>query len=404
MSVHLDHGIYLDNAATSFPKPDVVYSTVDQWMRRAGVAYGRGNHSGTLSTDRMVQETRHAIAKLLNAETADRIAFTFNCTDSLHLLLRGIVKQGDKVVSTTLDHNSVLRPLHQLAIEKDASIDRIEYDRETGLINVDQFVTLVNKQQPRIVILNHASNVTGVVQPIQELTEIAHQAGAFVILDAAQTVGHFPVNLQALKIDYMAAAGHKGLLGPLGTGMIYVAPDMEHQLAAVRTGGSGQQSDSIEHPSRMPARLESGNMNVPGIAGLWASVHWLQDETVEAVHERIRDLELRLLSGLSTIKEVRIHCRPAHTNEDQQGWPQTTGTVSISIGETDCREVSVILDQSFGIQTRAGLHCAPLAHQQLETFDNGGTVRISPGPFNTVQEIDETIEAIRQVAESLSFT
>ena len=404
MSAHLDHGIYLDNAATSFPKPDVVYSTVDQWMRRAGVAYGRGNHSGTLSTDRMVQETRHAIAKLLNAETAERIAFTFNCTDSLHLLLQGLVKQGDKVVSTTLDHNSVLRPLHQLAIEKDITIDRTPYDCETGIVRVDQFATLVSSQQPRIVILNHASNVTGVVQPIQELTEIAHQAGAFVVLDAAQTVGHFPVDIQALKIDYLATAGHKGLLGPLGTGVIYVAPDMEHQLAAVRTGGSGQQSDSIEHPSWMPARLESGNMNVPGIAGLWASVHWLQDETVESVHGRIRDLERRLLSGLSTIKDVKIHCRPAHKNEDRPEALETTGTISISIGETDCREVSVILDQSFGIQIRAGLHCAPLAHQQLKTFDNGGTVRISPGPFNTTQEIDDTIEAIRQIAESLSFT
>lgn len=403
MSANSEHGTYLDNAATSFPKPDVVYSTVDKWMRRAGIAYGRGNHAGTLSTDRMVHETRHGIAQLLNAESADRIAFTFNCTDSLNLLLRGLIQRDDTVVTTTLDHNSVLRPMHQLAIEKEVSIYRAGFDPQSGVINIDEFEALVKAYRPRIVILNHASNVTGVIQPVKQLTQIAHHAGAFVILDAAQTVGHFPVDLQDLKVDYMAAAGHKGLLGPLGTGIIYVAPDMEHQLVPVRTGGSGQQSESIEHPTQMPARLESGNMNIPGIAGLWASAHWLLSETVEAVHDRIHSLENRLTEGLSKITELSIHCRPDLLNSDRLNWHGTTGAVSISLPGTDCREISVILDQSFGIQTRAGLHCAPLVHQQLGTIEEGGTVRISPGPFTTPQEIDDTVEAIRQIAESMSF-
>lgn len=403
MSSKPDHGIYLDNAATSFPKPDIVYSTVDDWMRRAGVAYGRGNHSGTVSTDRMVLETRHGLGQLLNSGSADRIAFTFNCTDSLNLLLRGLIHRNDTVVTSTLDHNSVIRPLHQLAEEAGIAVHRTGFDRQTGVMDVDEFASCVDKYRPRIVVLNHASNVTGVIQPVKKLTEIAHQSGAFVILDAAQTVGHVPVDLQDLKVDYMAAAGHKGLLGPLGTGMIYVAADMEHRLTPVRTGGSGQQSEDVNPPTQMPARLESGNMNIPGIAGLWAAVHWLLSETVESVHDRVHRLERQLIHGLDLIDGIKVHCR-SHT--DVLGVPQseaTTGTISLSLEGADCREISMILDQSFGIQSRAGLHCAPLVHEHLGTISDGGTVRLSPGPFTTQQEIDEAIEAIRQIAESLSF-
>lgn len=403
MSANSDHGIYLDNAATSFPKPDIVYTTVDAWMRRAGVSYGRGNHAGTLSTDRLVSETRHGLARLLNAETADRIAFTFNCTDSLNLLLRGLVRQGDTVVTSNLDHNSVIRPLQQLADEKRVTVHRTGFDRLSGIIDADEFADLVKVHRPRVVVLNHASNVTGVIQPVKRLTEIAHQAGAFVILDAAQTVGHVSVDLQDLKVDYMAAAGHKGLLGPLGTGIIYVATDMEYQLVPVRTGGSGQNSESLEHPTEMPARLESGNMNIPGIGGLWASVYWLQSETVESVHSGIHSLEDRLIKGLATIADLTVHCRPHLDAGSHVRNEVTTGAVSVSLVGTDCREISMILDQSFGIQARAGLHCAPLVHEHLGTIEDGGTVRFSPGPFTTLQDIDDAVEAMRQIAESVSF-
>ena len=403
MPVDSDHAIYLDNAATSFPKPEVVYETVDRWMRQAGIAYGRGNHSGTQSTDQMVKETRHSIAQLLNAESADRIALTYNCTDSLNLLLRGLIGHKDAVVSTTLDHNSVLRPIHQLTAQKDVSIHRANFNRQSGIVDVDNFADLVKANQPRVVILNHASNVTGVVQPVKELTEIAHQAGAFVILDAAQTVGHFPMDVQDLKVDYLAAAGHKGLLGPLGTGIIYVAPDREHQLVPVRTGGNGQNSNDIEHPTEMPSRLESGNMNIPGIAGLWASTHWLLSETVESVHLRIHDLENRLIEGLKSIPELKIHCRPDVSEIGNSDSYRTTGTVSVSLSEMDCREVSMILDQSFGIQIRAGLHCAPLAHHQMGTLEEGGTIRMSPGPFTTVKDIDNVVNALREIVESMNF-
>lgn len=402
-SVTTNNVICLDNAATSFPKPESVYSAVDRWMRRAGIAFGRGQHAGTLSAERMVTETRHNIALLLNAGSADRMAFSLNCTDSLHLLLRGLIQHNDTVLTTTLDHNSVIRPLHQLVGEKNVSVHRTGFNPRTGVVDVDEFESCLQTHQPRIVALNHASNVTGVIQPIKHLTRLAHQHGAFVILDAAQTVGHIPVDLQDLDVDYMAAAGHKGLLGPLGTGIVYVANDREHQLVPVRTGGSGQHSEDPEHPTQMPGRLESGNLNVPGIAGLHASTEWLLSESVEAVQQQVHRLEQKLVMGLQQIDKITVYCRPTGQTSAEQTSIAATSVVSFSIPGMDSREVSVILDQSFGIQSRSGLHCAPLVHQTLGTTPNGGTVRLSPGPFTTTTEVDFTLDAIRQIAESMSF-
>lgn len=403
MTATTDNVIYLDNAATSFPKPDAVYSAVDHWMRRAGVAFGRGQHSGTLSTERMVTETRHNIATLLNAGSADRIAFTLNCTDSLHLLLRGLIQKNDTVVTTTLDHNSVIRPLFQLTEEKDVRVHRTGFDPVTGLMEVEEFELCLKTHQPRVVVLNHASNVTGVVQPIKHLTQLAHQYGAFVLLDAAQTVGHIPVDLHDLDVDYMAAAGHKGLLGPLGTGIVYVAANSEHQLVPVRTGGSGQNSEQAEHPSHMPDRLESGNLNIPGIGGLHAATNWLLSETVEVVQEKVDEFENQIVAGLLEIEGVTVHCRPQSLTASSPEPIATTGTISFSMQDVDCRECSVILDQSFGIQSRAGLHCAPLVHETLGTFSEGGTVRLSPGPFTASQDVDSCLNAISQIAESMRF-
>lgn len=395
--------VYLDNAATSFPKPDSVYRAADEWLRRSGVAFQRGHHSAATSTHRMVTNARHGLAELLNAGSADRIAFTANCTDSLHLLLNGLIQNGDGVLSSNLDHNSVIRPLHLLSERRDVTVHRIDFDPRSGLLDAQQYEHVLQTKSVKVVILNHASNVTGIIQPIRQQIQLAHEHGALVVLDAAQTVGHVPLDLLDLKVDFMAAAGHKGLLGPLGTGLIYVAEDFEHQLDAVRTGGSGEGSENPIHPQRMPEKLESGNMNIPGIAGLQAGTQWLQEQTISAVHAQMTSLSTRLVEGLSQIEGVRMFCREVGQTSNSVRALETTGIVSLNIDGMDCREVSTILDQSFQIQTRSGLHCAPLAHWQLGTLESGGTLRLSPGPFTTEADIDRAIQAITEIAESMSI-
>ncbi len=260
--------IYLDNAATSFPKPEAVYAAVDAYMRNNGAAIGRGSHSASDSVTRIVEQCRQRDATILDAESSDRIAFTFNCTDSLNLLLRGFLNHGDRVVTTKLEHNSVLRPLHQLQREMDVDVVHVGFDCSTGIVDTDAIAAEVNRLPTRLVVLNHASKVTGIVQPVADVAAIAHNCGALLLLDAAQTVGHIPFSLQELGVDFLAAAGHKGLLGPLGTGVLYVREGIDNQLRPARSGGTGTASESVEQPSKMPCKMESGNMNAPGLAGL----------------------------------------------------------------------------------------------------------------------------------------
>ena len=242
----------------------------------------------------------------------------------------------------------------------------------------------------RLVVLTHASNVTGTLQPIQELIRIAHTAGAAVLLDAAQTAGHIPISMQDMGIEFLATAGHKGLLGPLGTGVLCLGVDQEKTLRPLRYGGTGTSSELLEQPFEMPSRYESGNANVPGIAGLCAGTGWILKESAESIHQRIQTSTSRLFDGLREIPGVEL-LSPAQS--------ENVGIVTFNILNQDCREVAMILDQSFQIQCRAGLHCAPLAHKTFKTFDKGGAVRFSPGVFTTAEEIEAAIEAVHTIAQ-----
>lgn len=392
MTEKSDDVIYLDNAATSFPKPDCVYAAADTYMREMGVAFGRGSHGGTSDAARLVAQCRQRLARILDAESGDRLAFTFNCTDGLNLLLRGVLRTGDRVVTSTLEHNSVLRPLQQLQSELELEVVHVEFDAETGLVDADAFARELLSKQTRLAVLNHASNVTGVVQPVEMISAAAHESGALLMLDAAQTVGHVPFSVRDLNVDMLASAGHKGLLGPLGTGIVYIRDGLEDEVLPIRCGGTGTDSESLVQPALMPAKFESGNLNMPGLAGLNASAEWVLLQTVDRLHAQISQCATQLSESLRKIPGVRVFGAAA---------VQNVGIVSFTVNGMDSQDVAAVLDQSFQIRCRAGLHCAPLVHRTLGTIPAGGTVRLSPGPFTVQADVEKTVDAATQLAASL---
>ena len=381
--------MYLDNAATSFPKPDCVCDAVDAWMRGGAAAAGRGSHRGSDEATQLVDRCRSQLTRLLGVHSPSQLVFTLNCTDSLNMVIQGFLKPGDRVLGSRLDHNSVLRPLQAMKERRGITFDLVDFDPVTGIIDVDQFSAQLAGEPVRLVVLTHASNVTGVIQPVAELTRLAHAQGAVVLLDAAQTAGHFPISMAELNVDFLAAAGHKGLLGPLGTGILGIRTGLEGQLTPLRFGGTGTASESIEQPTEMPARFESGNLNLPGIAGLNAAVAWILKQTVAQVHSHHSHCTQELLAELSKVSGIRLLTPSAAAN---------CGIITFAMNDQDCREVAMILDQSFDIQCRAGLHCAPLAHQALGTFHQGGAIRLSPGFATSQEDIRQTISAVTAIA------
>ncbi len=383
--------MYFDNAATSFPKPECVYDAADAWMRGGAAAAGRGTHRNVEAAGQLIDDCRRQLVTLLGAAAPSHVVFTLNCTDSLNTVLQGFLNPGDRVVATALDHNSVLRPLEALKSRIGIEVEMIPFDPATGVIDVSRYSEVLATENVRLVVLNHASNVTGRVQPVGELTCIAHNHGAHVLLDAAQTAGHWPIHMTELDVDFLAAAGHKGLLGPLGTGILCLRPGLETQLRPLRFGGTGTVSESLVQPDEMPSRFESGNLNLPGIAGLHAASNWIIDAGIEKLRALIHAATIHLCDALTRIDKVRV-LEPCLAEDN-------CGIVSFNIEGMDCRDVAMILDQTFDIQSRAGLHCAPLAHQALQTNLNGGTIRLSPGVFTTGDNVAQVVYAVQQIAE-----
>lgn len=381
---------YLDNAATSFPKPECVYEAVDRYQRNCGAAVGRGAYRGSLESMQIAERCRRRLAELLHAESPERIVFTANATDSLNLALQGLLRAGDHVVTSMAEHNSVLRPLRTLHDRRGVEISHAPVDSR-GFVDPDA-VRRAIRPNTRLVALVHGSNVTGAVQPIAAIAGIAHNAGVRVLVDAAQTAGHVPIDLRSLPIDLLACAGHKGLLGPQGTGVLYVRPGVEHDLQSARQGGTGTQSEDDQQPDALPSKYESGTLNAPGIAGLDAGVGWLLERGVESVAHHDQMLTRRLLAGLAEINSVRVWGPSA--DDDR------VGVVSLTVEGFDVQDLSAILDQSFDIAARAGLHCAPGAHRALGTLACGGTLRMSVGHFTTAADIDAATEALAKIASS----
>lgn len=376
--------IYLDNAATSFPKPDEVRQAVGAVMQDAGANPGRGGHQLVLEAGRVVFEAREAAAEMIGAADAARIAFTANATEALNLGLFGLLKAGDRVVTTTMEHNSVTRPLRVLQ-ERGVRVCKVAADGLGRVHAAD--IRSACAEKTTMVILSHCSNVTGTLQPIEEIGRWCRREGILFFVDAAQSAGLFPLDVNLMGIDLLAVPGHKGLLGPQGTGFLYVREGLEP--VPLIYGGTGGNSLSELPPEQMPERLESGTLNTPGLAGLAAGIRFLQREGLSRVREHEKQLVAELVDGLQDIPGVRLH-GPLH-REDHGG------VLSLTIDDRDPSEIGFLLDREHGILTRVGLHCAPDAHRTIGTFPRG-TVRLSPGYFNTLEEIRFTVSAIAALA------
>ncbi len=380
--------IYLDNAATSFPKPESVYQAVDQTQRRLGANPGRGGHRLAMDASRLVFETRETVAGFFGVDDSSRIVFTPNATAALNMALFGLLQPGDRVVTSSMEHNSVTRPLRVLQ-ERGVQVVKVAAD-PLGRISLAALRQACS-EPTRLLVLSHCSNVTGTVQPLEEIAPWCRKEGILLLVDGAQSAGIFPLPVQRLGIDLLAVPGHKGLLGPLGTGLLYVREGLE--LTPQMYGGTGGNSASDLPIAEMPDRLECGTLNAAGLAGLKAGIEFLQAEGLGRLREREAALMEALIVGLREIPGVILY-GPLD--------PARHGAVlSFNLDGLDPAEVGYRLDHDFDLLVRVGLHCSPDAHRTIGTFPRG-TVRVSPGHFNTPEEIACLIDAVATLAGEAS--
>jgi cysteine desulfurase family protein len=382
--------IYLDNAATSFPKPEAVYQALDQFARTSLANPGRAGHRMALAAERALDQARHVLNQFFRGEAPERWIFTLNCTDGLNLAIKGIVQAGDHVVTTDLEHNSISRPLVALQNAGVIALSRVASD--SGYVDPAAIKAAITARTS-LVAMTHASNVLGTVQDIASIGAIVRQAGALFLVDAAQTAGVVPIDLRALPVDLLAFPGHKALFGPTGTGALYAGPRTDGKLRAWREGGTGGDSSSATQPVQLPYRLEGGTPNVLGIAGLAAGVEWV----LERGPENLRSHEVALLQQAVDWAESSLGWRVAGR------WtPEThVGPLSLIVPSPLApQDIGAILDTSFDIAVRPGLHCAPYVHRALGTFPDG-TLRLSPGPFTTPEELSGFLNALDEITAGI---
>jgi len=376
--------IYLDNAATSFPKPESVYQALDQFARRDLANPGRAGHKMALAAERALDDCRHLLNQLFHGKEQERFVFTLNGTDALNMAFKGVLRDGDHVITSDLEHNSVSRPLRALELAGRISVTRIRADGG-GTLSPDDVRAAITPKT-RLIALTHASNVLGTVQPVVEFGRLARAHDLLLLVDAAQTAGVVPLDVQEACIDLLAFPGHKSLLGPTGTGALYVGP--RARVGAWREGGTGGDSSSETQPRELPYFLEGGTPNVLGIAGLAAGIRHVTEQGLDRVRAHEVALCERLWQRLEEMDgfEVFGHRDPA----------RRVGTLSFRCEALPAAEVGGILDQAFEVAVRPGLHCAPHIHRALGTFPEG-SVRVSPGPFNTPADIDHLASALQEI-------
>ena len=376
--------IYLDNAATSFPKPESVYQALDRFARQDLANPGRAGHKMALAAERALDDVRHLLNQLFHGESPERFVFTLNCTDALNMAFKGVLVDGDHVITTDLEHNSVSRPLRKMELDGRIALTRVHAD-SGGTIDPDDIRRAI-VPQTRLIAMMHASNVLGTVQPIAAVGEMARERNILFLVDAAQTAGVLPIDVQAMHIDLLAFPGHKSLLGPTGTGALYVGP--RAQLRAWREGGTGGDSSSETQPRELPYFLEGGTPNVLGVAGLSAGVKYVLEKGLEAIRKHEVGLIERLSHRLDEIPGCRVF---GHRDMSQH-----VATLSFRSETLSATELGGVLDQAFDIAIRPGLHCAPYIHRSLGSFPDG-TVRVSPGTFNTKEDMDHLTKALTEI-------
>lgn len=376
--------IYLDNAATTLHKPQQVIDAVVHAMQSMGNC-ARGTHEEALDAARTVYDARVRLASLFGCPRVDHVAFTANSTEALNMAINGLIDPGDHVISTDLEHNSVLRPLYRLEAEHGAELSFVPADK-LGNVDYADFERLM-KPNTRAVVCTNASNLTGTVLDIERIAKTAHSHGALVIVDASQTAGCWPIDMKKMGIDVLCFTGHKGLMGPQGTGGICVKEGIK--IRPFKVGGSGVQSYSRTHPAEYPTRLEAGTLNGHGIAGLGAAAKFISETGVENIHAKERSLMLRFYEGVKNIEGVTVY---GDFTKDK------TAIVALNIRDYESGEVSYELSQGYGIATRPGAHCAPRMHKALGTTEVGA-VRFSFSFYNTEEEIDEAVRAVAELAK-----
>jgi cysteine desulfurase family protein len=377
--------IYFNNAATSWPKPDIVYQAADEFFRSSGINPGRSGTSGEQDAAQIIFETREKIADFFSIGNSAQLVFNSGSTESLNTVIKGVLEKGDHVITSKLEHNSVLRPLERLKTEKEITVDYIEFNPKTAEIEYQSLKNAV-KNNTKLIIISHASNVLGTVNNLQRIGEIAAAEDILFLVDAAQTAGVIPIDVDKMKIDFLAVPGHKSLFGPPGIGALYVR---DHELIRpLKEGGTGTNSLSVQQPKIMPDYLEAGTLNTPGIIGLGAGIEFIQTEGLKLIHQQEMRLLKKLINGLKILPEIKIYGKKDIDNR--------TAVTAFNLAALSSNQLAFKLQHEYNIQLRGGLHCAPLLHKFLGT-DNQGMLRLSPGYFNTEAEVDEFLNILETI-------
>jgi cysteine desulfurase family protein len=378
--------IYFDNAATTFPKPEEVYRFMDNFYRNHGVNPGRSGFDAALETEEIVFETRKLLTELFNGDDPNRLTFSYNASDSLNMIIQGLAEKDDHVITTNLEHNSVLRPLHHLEQQNIISVTYIPFDQH-GFVDPDNFRNSITPKT-KMVVLNHASNILGTVQNAKEIGKICKEKGVYFILDASQSAGNGDIDVEAWGVDAVVFTGHKSLLGPTGIGGSFVSKDLP--VKGTRFGGTGVRSAQRTHLSEFPYRLECGTLNILGVAGLNAGIKWVRQQDIKKLADQKFKLYNYFRKSLQEIENVVVYCGDNPENQ--------LAVLCMNILGLPAGDVGMMLDVDHNIAVRTGLQCAPLVHQQLGTDKIKGTVRFSLGPFNTEEHINKAIAGVKDIA------
>ena len=379
--------IYFDNAATSYPKPEEVLEAIIDFTNNIGGSPGRSGHRLSIEAARILYQCRENLAELFNVSDPLKIIFTLNATEAINLVLKGLLYRGDHVITSSMEHNAVMRPLHEL--EKNGVQVQVIPCTFDGVLNPEDIERAI-KKNTALIVLNHASNVTGTILPIQCAGKIARKNNILFLVDAAQTAGSYPLDIEKNHIDLLAFTGHKGLFGPTGTGGLVIGENVDiHKITPLKTGGTGSRSESEIHPDFLPDLYESGTQNIAGITGLNAGVRYILERGVEEIREYEISLTEKLIQGLKEISGVTVY--------GNNGIGEQAAVVSFNISNQSPSDIGLKLDEEYDIMCRIGLHCSPSAHRTIGTLP-AGTVRFSMSIFNTVQEIEKALMAVRRIA------
>lgn len=385
----MDQRIYFDNAATSFPKPESVWQALDNYSRHIGASAGRGAYAEAKESGVVIQRCRERISRLIGTSYSQNVIMTFNCTDGLALVIKGMVTEsGMHVITTCMDHNSVLRPLYALEQQYGIEVTYVKAD-QYGICDPDDIRRAIRPNTVLIACV-HGSNVCGSIQDVNAIGLIAREHGIPYMVDAAQTIGHYPIDVTEMNVDFLAFPGHKGLLGPLGTGALYIKPGMEKVLRPLKEGGTGSRSEDPFQPEDMPDKFESGSHNALGIAGMSEGVSWLLEKGIQSLREHDTELSREFLSLTDGIEGLTVY--------GPKNLQQRMSVFSVSVKGYSPVELAGVLEREYGLLTRPGLHCAPFAHKSIGSFAFGGTTRFSCGAFNTISDIRRACSALADIA------